>query len=83
MKRNIDFKHFCARLKERYNMIISRNQYEEIVSNISSNRLQKCYVSSSSIRRKIYKVIIQGQIVPVVYDSKQRSLVTALPKWSY
>jgi len=76
-KKQAQYKHFKKRLRERYGIDIDENRYNELVGSIKKGKA--IFVERQSCRISVHKVEIQKLLVPVVYDGKRHSLVTALP----
>lgn len=73
--------HFKERLFERYNVLINRSERMDILDEIKNNNYKTLFHSKSD-KRKIIEIEIKERLIPVVYDYKNHSLITAL-KWKY
>lgn len=69
--------HAKTRLRQRYNIILNRQQYREAVAAIQ--RGAAALIERQSARVAVYAVHIDGQTVPVVYDRVRENIATALP----
>jgi hypothetical protein len=79
--RKIQRKHFKWRIRQRYRIKISNEEIEDYVALIQENRLiQVVPVGRRSRRLSTKLLVIRGKIMPVIYDKKRKTLVTALPK---
>ena len=71
--------HFKKRLFERYGIILSGLELKNIIINIQNNRC--AHLGIGSVNNTVKKIVkIQDRYIPVVYDKKNRILVTALPQ---
>ena len=73
--------HFRWRLHQRYGIKINREEIQDYVGLIQANRgIQIVHLESQSCRVSVKIMAIKGKVLPVVYDKKRKTLVTALPK---
>lgn len=80
-KKNSDlFRHFCERMLVRYNIIPTKNDVDLLISQIKKGNCLKLYTLSNRV--KIYEVVIQDKIIPILYDSDRKFPITAY-KWKY
>jgi len=69
--------HFKKRVRERYNLELSKNDLEKIISLIKEGNA--IFIERISWTRQKYLVEFRGQKLCLVYSSTQENLVTALP----
>ena len=70
---NIRF-HFKRRLWERYGINISNRGIKDMLKMVGPNTL----IRDKSENRKVHRINYKGKEVLVVYDTKRKTLVTAL-----
>ena len=76
------FNHFKKRLKERYNLHITNEEYEKLCSKVKIYEQYK-YVSIEIQKHDIQKVYIlffKGENVKVVFSESRQLITTALLK---
>ena len=79
-KKQNQTRHFKSRLRQRYKIRINKEEIEDYVGLIQANRqIQVVHLGKQSRRVSVKLLIIRGETVPVIYDKKQKTLVTALP----
>lgn len=64
--------HYIQRLKERYNIVISDEEYDAILDDVKKNNFIKIY--SLSFNRKIIWVKIRDKYVLSIYNKKVKNL---------
>lgn len=75
-KKKAQRKHAKRRLKERYNIKLSKKLRKSIISDIQKGRAYFLYKQSNRI--SIFSVQIKKHTVKVVYDCKRQEIVTFL-----
>tara|TARA_R110000824_G_scaffold277546_3_gene465764 strand:- start:954 stop:1238 length:285 start_codon:yes stop_codon:yes gene_type:complete len=80
-KKTKQTKHFMWRLRQRYGIKINRKEIQDYVGLIQANRgIQVVHLETQSCRVSVKIMAIKGKVLPVVYDKKRKTLVTALPQ---
>lgn len=72
-------KHVRKRLKQRYNLNLNSAQLTDLEKQIGHGSV---FVELSSLRESLHIVKVGDIEIPVVYDKKRKTLVTALPQSS-
>ena len=73
--------HFKKRLLERYNMAISQDEYKKLVKDVKKEKMEQFLTQAREDGSKIYRIPIHGELVKIVYKTKEKLLSTVLPKW--
>jgi len=80
LKKENQIKHFKHRLRERYDIEIGDEEIEYYVGLIQTgHQSQVIHLAKQSKRVSFKLLIIRGKTIPVIYDKKRKTLVTALP----
>lgn len=77
-KKNASINHFSKKLKARFNIDLDKNKLEYLIARIKKHDYP--ILRKQSNRVSIYKAVIDGKEIPVVYDKKRKVPITAL-KW--
>lgn len=70
--------HAKARALERYDLVLNRHAYRQVVLDIQ-NKFNCCRIERQSNRRSVYKLWVQSQLVIVAFDHNRQCIITFLP----
>lgn len=76
-KAKAERKHCLHRLRERFGVNLSENDYYGIINQIQNNKAK--FVDRQSNRVTIWQLVIQQQDVVVCYDKIRKEIITAIP----
>ena len=69
--------HAKQRAQQRYGFVLNRHQYRDVVLQIQNGVAKK--IEKQGLGRSVFEVNVDDRIIPVVYDSTTKSIVTFLP----
>lgn len=79
--KNYSIAHTKQRLKERYNISINDNDYNELCSYVQ-NKTNTTFISEEKQKKdiqQIYDVSFGGTVIRIVWSTSSRYIKTALP----
>ena len=76
-KADAEFHHACRRALERYSLCLTRSSYTALCQQIRGGH-GEC-LGRQSNRLSVWRVSLNGQTYPVVYDKNRHLIVTFLP----
>lgn len=77
-KKQAEYRHFKRRLRERYGIEINRGRYRDLCRIVEERKA--VFLRHQTSRVKIYRLSVDGRVVPVVWDAIRLRLVSALPE---
>lgn len=75
-KAKAQFIHAKRRAKERYKLILSKKEYDDLVNLVQENKSESLYKESNRI--SIKKILYEDQELYFAYDNKRHTIVTFL-----
>jgi len=73
-KKKCQVKHALKRFRERFDLHLTKAQYQDVVADIKHNRAEFLYRRSRRVT--IWRVQVKGVPVTAAYDSQRHAVVT-------
>ena len=74
--KNYNFNHTKERLKERFNLPLTQDEYESLCNDVCGSTL----IAKESVDQEIHKIFFKGLHIKFTFSRKNGRITTVIPK---